>query len=219
MSCLERNRLRAEIAVSLTRFKYECLTCETVFVAVRRLVQARCVECGSMSTELRSMTAQPAREAPTPELVRPASARALPSVAGDGEDLVSRYLCLDCGRPTRWNHTRRGNLDPVCSACKSASVKECSPRVTMLAVVRGMPREHLGPLTKTQVKRIKFIRRQWRMRCELADQTQVLLGLLDRMGFEGKQISATRDMMSKLLVEVDAQQVGRIHDYENKAAR
>jgi hypothetical protein len=89
----------------------------------------------------------------------------------------------------------------------------------MLAVVRGMPREHLGPLTKTQVKRIKFIRRQWRMRCELADQTQVLLGLLDRMGFEGKQISATRDMMSKLLVEVDAQQVGRIHDYENKAAR
>jgi DNA-directed RNA polymerase subunit RPC12/RpoP len=219
VSCLERNRLRAETAVSLTRFQYECLTCNVLFVAVRQLKQARCVECGSMSTELRRMTAQPVREAPTPQLVRPASATALPKVAGDGEDLVSKYLCLDCGRPTRWNHTRRGKQTPVCSACKSASVKECSPRVTMLAVVRGQAPEVSRPLTKTEVKRIKFIRRQWRMRCELADQTQIVLSLLDRMGFEGEQISAARETMSRLLVEVDAKQQERIHDYESRAAR
>ena len=218
MSCLERNRLRAENAVSLTRFQYECLTCHADFVAVRRLRQARCIDCGSMSTELRRMTSQPVRET-SPELVRPASTAAMPKVAGDGEDLVSRYLCLDCGRPTRWNHTRKANRTPVCSACKSASVKECSPRVTMLAVVRGLPQVAQVPLTKSEVKRIKFIRRQWRMRCELADQSQVILSLLDRMGFEGEQISVARETMSRLLVEVDAKQQERIHDYELKAAR
>jgi hypothetical protein len=157
------------------------------------------------------MTSQPVREPNAPQLVRPAEE--LPTVAGDGEDLISKYLCLDCGRPTRWNHTRRANLDPICSACQSASVKECSPRVTMLAVVRGQTSAPQKPLTKSEVKRIKFIRRQWRMRCELADQTQVVLGLLDRIGFEGEQISAARETMSQLLVEVDAKQQERLGAY------
>jgi hypothetical protein len=87
----------------------------------------------------------------------------------------------------------------------------------MLAVVHGGAAAGAKALSKSDVKRLKFIRRQWRMRCELAEQTRVVVDLLDRMGFEGKQISAAREMMSKLLVEVDAKQQERIHDYESRA--
>jgi len=209
--CLRRNRLRAETAVSLTRFQYECLTCESFFVAVRRMKTARCVHCGSLSTELRRMTSDRVQD-PTPQLVRPDDP-GLPQPRCDGEDLVSKYLCLDCGRPTRWNHTRKRGQDPVCSSCSSASVKEASPRVTMIAVLRGTQRQSKVPLTKSEIKRIKFVRRQWRMRCELTDQVERLTGLLDRLGFEGEKITAARETMARLLVEVDAKQQERLVDY------
>lgn len=195
--------------MSLTRFQYECLTCDATFVAARKLASARCVLCGSLNTTFLRMTSQQLPER-SPQLVEEEPGSRL----RDGKDQVSKYICLDCGRPTRWNHTKREGEDPICSSCSSASVKEVSPRVSMLAVARGRAPRPTKTLSKSQLKRLRFVRRQWRMRCDLAEQIDGLENLLQRMGFEGRNIQAAREMMKKMLVEVDEKQQERLREYE-----
>jgi hypothetical protein len=130
-------------------------------------------------------------------------------------DVTSTFACVDCARKFTWNFTKSKNLDPVCEKCKSAEVKEISPRAAAIVVAHGSPL--LKPLSRRQVKRIRFIKRQWKMRCELREQIDTFMGLLDRMGLESDRITNTKILLDELLNEIDVKQTEYLEHYDSLA--
>ena len=130
-------------------------------------------------------------------------------------DVTGNFACIDCARKFKWNFTKRKGIDPFCSVCKSSVVKSISPNVSALAIIKGaIPQQ----MTKKEMKRVRFIRSQWRMRCELKEWIEGLSGLLVRTGFASPEINRAQNTMNELLASVDEQQQLRLAEYEQQVA-
>jgi DNA-directed RNA polymerase subunit RPC12/RpoP len=213
------------------RYKYTCNTCKEDFTAHRKVEVARCISCGSMSTELvASLTplsldsSERVPQLARPEVAEDPSPRKPPPVHPDikkdesekSTDITSMFVCVDCARKFVWNYTKRMKQDPYCGRCKSADVREISPRASAIAVVQGrIPTK----LSKSDVKRIRFIRHHWRMRCELKEYVESFEGLMQRLGFESPRINKAKNVLNELLEEVDHQQQLRLNDYDTARVR
>jgi hypothetical protein len=130
-------------------------------------------------------------------------------------DVSGMFACVDCARKFSWNYTKRPNIDPFCKNCKSGDVKSISPRASAIAIIKGqIP---TSP-TKREVKRIRFIRHHWRMRCDLKEYVEGLAGLLARLGFKSEKVNHAQNVLNELLAEVDHQQALRLNDYDGSRA-
>lgn len=214
-----------ETVIPNTRFKYSCPTCHAEFVALRRSTAARCIQCGSTKAELVGSVTRlsgpvslgnPTRIYPEGEGPRvPVLEELIKKPEVDpAHHVTTMFACIDCALKFVWNYTRRGTVDPFCPKCKGAEIKEISPRAKAIAVAKGMiPRT----FSKRDLKRIRFIRNQWRMRCELRDHIESLDNLMSRCGFNSRQINDAKNMLNEMLAEVDEQQQLRLNEYDKEA--
>jgi len=204
------------------RISFSCLTCGNEFEVHRTLQTPRCSVCGSMRSERRELVMDVSDHGlPAPELPRfgpepesepePEPAPSPDTTPGDIEDVESRFACVNCAKHFVWNHTKKGTQDPTCAHCQSVEVVEISPRAKVIAVLSQVPRQQL---TRSQVKRIKFIKRHWKMRCDLAEWIEGLENKLMRLGFEGDKANRARLYMRELLREVDTKQEELLEQFD-----
>lgn len=180
---------------------FRCESCRSDFLVMRPLKLARCGSCGSLQT--RELTKQEIRDAKR-------------SVTVPNPNLpATQYACVDCTYGFTWN-SKQG--EPACGKCGGHNLKAVSPTARVLLVkrtpqgIREVVRE--SPISVKEAKRIKFVRKQWRMRCELKEWVDGLENKLLRLGFGGDRIEAAKEMMRAMLAEVDQEQQALLERFD-----
>ena len=129
-----------------------------------------------------------------------------------GADEVGRHACVNCATKFDWNFTLKANLTVTCPKCHSIEVVAISPRASAIAVVSVAQLSQ--PLSRRQVKRIRFIRNHWKMRCELKEHIEGFEGYLTRIGLTSEVIEKTKEHLRATLEEVDRLQDERVAKYD-----
>lgn len=199
------------------RAKYRCLICRTMFIVNRVMTKARCGECGSLKTERLTVSMPvplPDTPPPPPIAKHPLQGLRLENkVEGPAEDRVSRFACVGCARQFEWNHDERRGVSPYCTKCKSSDVIELTPRAAFVAMVNGAP-QMASQLSRREIKRIKFIRRQWKLRCRLREWIESGEQILTAINLDSRRATQTTGILNAMLAEIDEKQMELHREFE-----
>ena len=201
----------------------ECRLCGTTFKNFNvRSDTVRCPNCGSQSqrqptqSHIINRYPQP-RPAPVkslPKYSHPEKKPIQPTLevkttgfkeAYDKADIVGRFQCVSCLNYFEFN---MGAGSPSCPKCGEIElIKITSP------LARVVSCEDQAPLSLADVKKYRFIIRNWKKYKLIEQQMDGLKGLLQTSGLEESLIKKLNSACESALVELDREHSRKIDEY------
>ena len=184
----------------MNKISYHCLDCQGDFdvIRVNPNSKVRCLYCGSMKTRALILNN-------THRIIKKGRSTIFQPIMP--EEMSGRFVCEDCVDKFDWSITKKGT--PQCPKCSSVKCIALSP----IAAVSGKGKEPVK-LSKAQIKRIRFIRKNYEQRVKVERHFESFQTEFVRLGVSESLIKEYNKTSEKILEYIDSIHKKKIKEYD-----
>lgn len=178
--------------------QFKCLTCYSKFKTNSTKSVCRCPDCGSLKTEeiLANKVSKEKSNQPT-------------TILPKRNPNKITYLCIDCTKKFEFPKEKSAS----CPKCSSTDVKEIFPEVKIVT------QEYIPTPSKKEVKKIRYIRRQWKNYLAFSSHYQSLIALSQRAGLREEKQKKLVQLMDECLKSLEESHDTKLKEYNNGISR